>query len=149
MNERNILEEQYSRNPVIVKSLNKIRYIEEMGEGWNRIFKEVMEYSLKFSRLPQIKGNSRVVATIFSPEMDTEKNIEPIVSQLNERQKKALIYMIRNRKMTSTEYTIINKVSAATAKRDLNELVKKVIFEITGKGKATYYVLSERLPNKQ
>ncbi len=156
VNEKNILEEQYSRNPVIVKSLNKIRYIEEMGEGWNRIFKEVMEYSLKFSRLPQIKGNSRVVATIFSPEMDTEKDIEPIVSRfepivsrLNERQKKALRYMIRNRKMTSTEYAMSYKVSVATAKRDLNELVKKNIFEITGKGKATFYVLSGRLADNK
>ncbi|NOQ55380.1 MAG: hypothetical protein GQ477_01095 [Nanohaloarchaea archaeon] len=35
VNEKNILTEQYSRNPIIVKNLNKTRYIEEMGEGWN------------------------------------------------------------------------------------------------------------------
>ena len=147
VNEKNILTEQYSRNPIIVKTLNKARYIEEMGEGWNRIFKEVKEYPLEFSRLPQISGNSRVVATIFSPQMDAEKKIEPIVGQLNERQIKALRYIEEHKKINRDYYCKINDVKKSVAYEELKFLVNRAIIKPVGKGKATYYVLSGRLPD--
>ena len=147
VNEKNILTEQYSRNPVIVKTLNKAGYIEEMGEGWNRIFKETHDYPLKFSRLPQIKGNSRVVATVFSPEMDAEKKIEPIANQLNERQIKALRYIEEHKKINRDYYCKINNVKKSAAYEELKFLVNKSIIKPVGRGKATFYVLSGRLPD--
>ena len=140
VNEKNILEEQYSRNPVIVKSLNKIRYIEEMGEGWNRIFKEVMEHSLKFKRLPQIKGDSRVVATIFSPEMDTEKNIEPIVSRLNERQRNAISFLKEHEKITNKDFQkLCPTLTRETLRKDLNDMICKKIIIKRGIKRGIYY----------
>jgi len=43
----NITEKQYSRNPIIAKALARVRYIEELGEGWNKIIKEHNEHVLK------------------------------------------------------------------------------------------------------
>ncbi len=43
----NITEKQFSRNPVIAKVLAKVRYIEELGEGWDKIIKEHREHPLK------------------------------------------------------------------------------------------------------
>lgn len=43
----NILIRQYSRNPIIANALAKVKYIEELGEGWNKIVDEHKNHPLK------------------------------------------------------------------------------------------------------
>ena len=65
--------------------------------------------------------------------------------ELNERQKKAVEYLIKHEKITNTRYQEINKISKQTATRELKELVDKKIFVKHGEtGKGTYYTLFER-----
>jgi ATP-dependent DNA helicase RecG len=48
---KNIVYEQYSRNSLIVEAFGKIKYIEKMGEGWDKImyaFKNALPYNLLF-----------------------------------------------------------------------------------------------------
>jgi hypothetical protein len=52
---------------------------------------------------------------------------------LNERQKKAVLYINKYETLTNTLYQQINKVSKATATRDLQELVKKNIIIADGR----------------
>jgi predicted HTH transcriptional regulator len=42
---------------VIAKVLAKVKYIEELGEGWDKIVEEHKEHSLK-PRLPRIKSEA-------------------------------------------------------------------------------------------
>ena len=150
VNEKNILEEQFSRNPLIVKALNRVKYIEEMGEGWNRIFREVRNYPLKFGRLPEIKGNSRVVATVFSPELEENSFKEKvmkglwhdygtIMARFNKSQISSIEYVIKNKKITRLEYEKNYGISKRTAVRELKEIVNAGIFKVVGKGPGTYY----------
>lgn len=140
VNEKNILYEQYSRNPTVVNAFSKIRYIEEMGEGWNRILENVKKYPLKFGRMPEVKGNSRVVVTLFSPELEEAPVAE---AQLNERQKKALAYLAAHEKITRKEYTKLCACTEVTAKRDLSDLLAKgIIVRVGARGRWVYYRLA-------
>lgn len=64
--------------------------------------------------------------------------------ELNERQKKAIEYVIKNSKITNQEYKEINNISSnKTAFRDLNELVSKGVLEPIGEKKGRYYTLKK------
>lgn len=57
INTDNITAKQYSRNPIIAKVLAKVEYIEELGEGRGKIFREHEEHTLS-PELPRIEGRS-------------------------------------------------------------------------------------------
>jgi len=35
------------RNPILMKVLSKVKYVEEVGEGWDRIIEEIKNHLLK------------------------------------------------------------------------------------------------------
>lgn len=147
VNEKNILEKQFSRNPIIVKVLNKARYVEELGEGWNRIIDEIKSHPLK-PKLPKIKGNGNVKVRLFSPGMEIETKIEPIISQLNERQKKSLQFLKEHNRITTKDYIAINNVSERTARYDLADMVNKEVLQKIGKTQAAYYIIRQTFGKK-
>ena len=61
---------------------------------------------------------------------------------LNERQIKAIEHIKQNNRITSSEYQRLFKVSRKTANQDFEVLIKLSLIERKGKGKITYYVLS-------
>ena len=139
---KNIAEKQYSRNPIIAKALAKVKYIEELGEGWNKIIDEHSAHPLK-PKMPKIKSDKYTsIVTIFSTKdkFEKEKKVEKRV-ELNQRQKKALEYIKENGKISNAEYRSIFKISAATAKRELRDLVKKGICRTFGAGPSLHYLL--------
>lgn len=135
----NILIRQYSRNPIIADTLAKVKYIEELGEGWNKIIDEHKKHPLK-PKMPEISTDEySVLITIFS----TKEKFEKGKLGLNERQKKAIEYIRKQGKITNTEYQKINEVTKKTATRDLQSLVKReVIFKKGRTGKGVFYVLN-------
>ena len=136
----NIVKEQYSRNPTIARVLAKVEYIEELGEGWDKIIKEHKLHPLN-PKLPEIKADQHsVLVVLFSTkEKFKEKEIE---IELNERQRKAIEYLEKNRKMSRGEYAKMFKISPRMANKDLKDLeVKKLIYR-RGKGRGVYYTLS-------
>lgn len=59
---------------------------------------------------------------------------------LNERQVKAVLYVVENGKITNKEYQEVLDVARRTATRDLTELVEKGILKSSEtKGAGTYY----------
>lgn len=60
-----------------------------------------------------------------------EKDLQKLA--INERQKKAVLYINKYETLTNALYQHLNKVSKATATRDLQELVKKNIIITDGK----------------
>jgi predicted HTH transcriptional regulator len=68
---------------------------------------------------------------------------------LNERQKKAVKYMVKRKNLTNAIYQKLNDVSKATATRDLQSLVRFKIFNppLT-KGAGAVYTLKSPTPAK-
>jgi len=62
---------------------------------------------------------------------------------LNQRQIKAVLYVKQTGRITNNEYKELNKISKATATRDLLELTEKFkLFKRTGEvGAGTNYIL--------
>lgn len=126
----NIIEKQFSRNPVIANILARVQYIEELGEGWDKIFKEHKEHPLK-PKLPAINTDrSTTLITIFSTKQKFEK--EKVFIQLNERQTCFIEELKMKESLTRVDYEMITNASKRTAIRDLNDLLeRKVILEVS------------------
>jgi len=139
---QNITDKQYSRNPIIARVLAKVKYIEELGEGWDKIIKEHKEHSLK-PKLPKIQADKHsVLVTIFSTkEKFEEKKVELI---LTERQKKIVEYLKNNQRITTALCAKLLNISGDTSLRELTRLKSLNIIEKKGVGKGTYYILKMR-----
>lgn len=66
----NIVYEQYSRNSIIADIFNRVKFIEKLGEGWDKIIDSVKEHPLK-PKLPKIidTGNT-VIVSLFSAKLE-------------------------------------------------------------------------------
>ncbi|MEN4017033.1 MAG: hypothetical protein PQ975_00980 [Methanobacterium sp.] len=68
---------------------------------------------------------------------------DEILNTLNERQRKAINYLIEYGKITNKEYRELNpEISSNTALIDLKQLVQKGIFTAKGETKSRYYTFS-------
>ncbi len=57
----------------------------------------------------------------------------------------AVLYAKENGKITNADYQRIADISAATARRDLKDLIDKNILEMKGERKGIYYILKSHL----
>ena len=139
---QNITRKQFSRNPIIAKVLAKIRYIEELGEGWNKIINEHKAHPLR-PRMPRIEADEHsVLVNVFSTkEKFEEREVELI---LTERQKKIVEYLKANQRITTSLCAKLLDISNDTSLRELARLKSLNIVEKKGIGKGTYYILSMR-----
>lgn len=138
---KNMINKQSSRNPTLVKALNRVKYIEAIGDGINRIFDAVKRHSLK-PKFPQFKdvGGSLIV-TLFAADLSKIQK-EEFKPELNERQQKAIKYLRLKGKINNREYQIICSTNRVTAFRDLSDLAEKGLIEMIGRtGKWAYYCL--------
>jgi len=138
----NIADKQYSRNSILVTVLNKVKYIEAIGDGINRVIDFVKKHPLG-PKLPLFGevGNT-VIITLHSADMNKLAE-EPPKVELNERQKEAINYVRKKGKITNAEYQTINKTTKKTATRDLQNLIKRKILIKKGRtGRGVYYVLN-------
>jgi ATP-dependent DNA helicase RecG len=60
---------------------------------------------------------------------------------LNPRQIRALEFLLREPRLTTALYSQLNRVSRATAQRDLADLVARGLLRRRGVGRGIYYVL--------
>jgi ATP-dependent DNA helicase RecG len=139
---KNIIDRQYSRNPILVKILNKVKYIEAIGDGIDRVFDSIKKHPLK-PKLPLFReaGNS-VIVTLYSADMGKLMEKELGIG-LNERQKKGIEYIKREGRITSKIYRELFGIVKDTAHRDIIDLLNKGIISKRGSGKNTYYALSD------
>ena len=147
----NILDKQFSRNPIIAKVLAKVKYIEELGEGWNKIIDEHKKHPLK-PKLPKIEADEyTVLVKLFSAKekfVEHELKYEIDVGR-RKRLKIAVEYVKERGSITNAEYQKINKVSRETATRDLKELVTTGILKTVGSGRrGLRYVLTQKMSQK-
>ena len=73
---------------------------------------------------------------VIKKEIIIEKAVK---AELNDRQKKALVYLMDNLNITRAEYVKLNDVSIRTANYDLEVIEKLGFIERTGVGRAIKY----------
>ncbi len=143
LKKEDMLSAQFSRNPRIARVLAELEYIREMGEGLDRMFKEMREFGLQEPEI--IVEPNNVILILKNSEygkikLEVVKPPEEGI-ELNERQKKALEYVQQKGKITNREYRKLNKVSQDTAHRDLSEMVTKGILKVQGQGRTVFYLM--------
>jgi len=142
----NILEQQYSRNPRIVRVLFEMGYIEEIGMGLDNVYRWLAEAGQPEPALRDTGGS--FIITLYGLDMERAlaeeraKVMDLARLGLNERQQGAIVYLREQERITNREYRSLFEVSYDTAYRDLRDLLEKGLVKRQGKGRATYYVLS-------
>lgn len=137
---KNIAKMQFSRNPIISKILSKAEYIEELGEGWDKILKEHKEHPLK-PKTPKISSdNFNFIVYIYSAKSKFAEQGEK-KNNLSERQKRIADYLLVNREITTSKCAKVLKVSNDTALRELGILLKRGKIVKKGIGRAVHYIL--------
>ncbi len=123
------------RNPMIGKCLFLIKFVEQWGTGTNRMIEQCLEHDMPEPLFGEVAGDFVVTFRKY--------NItEEILNELNERQRKAIEYLLKHKKITNREYREVNPdISDRTALNDLNELVHRNLIMATGERKYRYYVL--------
>lgn len=126
------------RNPIIADVCFKGGYIDAWGRGTLKIINSCKEAELPDPEMNEVDGGFLV--TIFKDTL-TEEQLKKL--GLNERQIKAVLYVKVSGNLSNQKYQELNKVSKATATRDLTELVDnfKILEREGTTGAGTSYLL--------
>ena len=125
-------------NPLFAKAFFWIKYIEEVGTGTNKIVEWCADWGLPEPDFEYI-GTSLVV-TFWKSKL-TEEYLGTL--DLNNRQKKAVEFLKKQKKITSKQCAKLFGITERTARNDLKELIgKNIIIQKGESKKTTYYELS-------
>ena len=134
----NIRRRHFSRNPQIVGVLKAWRYIEELGFGVDRVFREMEAAGAP----PPLITDDGGVVTVTLYAIKAKASLNVLVGlELSERQVKALAVLAECGRISNREYRGKFNVSHTTAAADLRDLVSKGLVERAGTGRGTYYYL--------
>lgn len=129
------------RNPNIARILTGYGYTEQIGEGMQLFKRECDNHPLR-PKYPEYREWVDATVTILHPaEVGVAEKQIIIPEGLNERQLKALEHIKLNGKISNRAYREIFTVSAATAKRELGDLIEKGICRTAGAGRSLHYLL--------
>ncbi len=126
------------RNWLIADVCFKGGYIDAWGSGTLKIISTCRESGLPDPEI--IEQDGGILVTLFKNKYSAEQ-LQKL--GLNERQIKAVLYVIETRSIINSQYQKINDTSERTALRDLEELTVKKILIKTGSKKGTSYKLAD------
>ena len=127
------------RNPLTYRILRDYGYVEGLGSGIPRMINEMRSYGLRDPEFGIYEAFFRVILR------NAKSELKPIKSHkdLNERQLIAIEFLKKNKSIKTKMYVKLNKVSLATATREINEMMKFSYLKKIGSYKGVYYVLKE------
>jgi len=129
--------ESKPRNKLIARVFFLLRYIEQFGTGTGRMIEECRKAGIPE---PQFESRGSSFRVIFRKAIPAERRLTE--AGLNERQVTALRYVEEKGRMTRAEYERVTDATERTAKRDLNDMVKRCILIKKGGGNNFWYVLA-------
>ncbi len=133
----NIVEEHYSRNPMLVHGLFQWGYIEELGLGIDRMIEEMVQAG---HEPPKFKATSYSFTVALS-NIRQRAAVPKWTRNMNERQIRALNYVRDNGSITNREFRMIcTGVTSETLRLDLVDLVDRGLLLKIGSKKGTYYI---------
>ena len=125
------------RNLLIADVCFKAGYIDAWGSGTLKIISTCQEAGLPDPEI--IEQDGGILVTLFKNKYSTEQ-LQKL--GLNERQVKAVLYVVENGSITNSQYQKLTDTSKPTATRDLQELESKGILINKGtKGSSSKYEL--------
>ncbi len=126
------------RNLLIADVCFKGGYIDAWGSGTLKIISTCQEAGLPYPEI--IEQDGGILVTLFKNKYSKE---QLQILGLNERQVKAVLYVVENGKITNSDYQEMNKISKRTATNDLTSLVTTFhLFEKSGTfGAGIFYQL--------
>jgi predicted HTH transcriptional regulator len=127
------------RNHRIAHPLFLTHYIEAIGYGTLQMIEGCKDAGLPEPEFAQSSGE--FVVTLWRDWL-TEKYLVRL--NLNERQLKVIDYLKTKQQITNLEYRDMTAATPKTAGRDLDDLVKKEILELKGKGRGAHYVIVKK-----
>jgi ATP-dependent DNA helicase RecG len=137
----------FSRNPLIVRVLADLGYLQEIGEGVPRMYQEMENYGL---HPPELSAEGFIFSvTLRNAPIYDETTLRWLnqfgTSQINLRQRRLLAYAYCHGKtFSTTEYERIAEVDRDIAYRDIRAMVKSGIVAPL-KPKSRSYRIIERL----
>ncbi|NLE76956.1 MAG: DeoR family transcriptional regulator, partial [Chloroflexi bacterium] len=122
----NLVQERFSRNPVIVQVLADMGFIERLGYGIDRMIAQMESLALPPPAFRETANG--FVVTLFGPGQELLTLSAPPAQwaglSLNPRQEAALEFVARQGRITNREYRDLQpEISDETARRDLADLV--------------------------
>ena len=113
-------------------------YIDAWGSGTLKIISSCREAGLPDPEI--IEQDGGILVTLFK----NKYNMEQLQKMgLNERQIKAVLFVVENGSITNRQYQQVCNTSERTALRDLKELTRKEVFIKSGLNKGTFYKLTD------
>ncbi|GAB4514884.1 MAG: ATP-binding protein [Anaerolineae bacterium] len=135
----NIVDEHYSRNPLIVNGLFQWGYIEELGLGIDIMIETMTKAG---HPPPTFRATPHSFTVILENAVDRSTIPAEWEESMNERQLRALQYIQANGRITNREYReLCPHVSSETLRLDLVDLVERGILLKIGDKRGTYYIL--------
>ena len=117
------------RNPLLFKQLFMVKYVEDVGGGTLDMISQCRDWGIPEPLFEHITGAFAVTFRLPPSVEDLER------IGLNERQMRAMNYVIEKGSISNKEYTSLNSISRKTATIDLTQLVTKGLLIRVGKGK--------------
>jgi predicted HTH transcriptional regulator len=137
----NILNEQHSRNPLILSIMYDSGYVEAFGQGLDTVVTVLQDEGLSPPTF-QDTGSTFIV-TAFGRDVDAFAN--DMYTQLSEPQRK-IVDILRSRGQVSPQEIrdILPDRSRRSIQRDTSDLVDANLIEVLGEGRALRYRLRDR-----
>jgi ATP-dependent DNA helicase RecG len=136
----NIVYEQYTRNPHIVRLLEDFGYVEHRGLGVDRMIHAMTEAGLEPPTFED-RGSSFWVTLKGGTPAPPLPDLTGL--DLNERQMRAVAYLQTHGRLTNREYQNEFDVSERTALYDLQGLVNAGLVLPVSSGRGRYYLLRD------
>ncbi len=136
----NIVYEQYTRNPHIVRLMEELGYVEHRGLGVDKMIHAMTGAGLKAPSFED-RGSSFWVTLRRGAPARPQPDLARL--GLNERQMRALAHLRVHGRLTNREYQQEFDVSERTALYDLQALVDAGLALPVSSGRGRYYILRD------
>lgn len=139
-----------TRNPLLMNYLKEVGIVDQKGRGIRTIVSAIKEEDLVEPKFENI-GDKAFRVTLYNTAPFTKDDLDYLTFlnvETNKRQKNAIIYARKNDGgINNGEYRKLNDIQAVRddkkANQELNDLVKKGVFEACGQGKGRRYLLKK------
>lgn len=133
-----LVHEQYTRNPHVMRLLEGLGYVERRGVGIDEMIAAMEQAGLPRPLFEDRRTSFWV--TLYGPRA-SQIGVDYVRLGLNDRQIQAIAYLRERGRITNREYQILFDVSERTALYDLSDLVDKgVLLPVRG-GRGRHYIL--------
>jgi ATP-dependent DNA helicase RecG len=139
-------EGQSARNPLLMRLMQELHLVENRGSGINTMVDAMRSAQLE---PPRFCDDRRYFTVVFRNHtlMMNDEGIEWLNAvagglPLNDRQKLALLFARRNKRMTNGDYRRLASVETAQATKELQQLVRCEAFRMHGARGGAYYTLA-------